>query len=272
MIPRYYGRRESKTALAAKGLGLLATAAAGRFSKPLLPAVPAFPSLPGFGAVRRPRSRAGPYNRKKMMPGGFPNSQFVRFKYCDSIVIDPAAGGTAVYVFRANDIDHPDFTAAGHKPYGFDQMMIGYDHFTVIGSKIRVRQVPVAAVNAIPGVVSIALTDNGTKFAALSIGAILESNLTRNWTITGFMNASGPGRPSAVTQKFSAKKFFGVKNVVGQSQYRGADGVSPAEGAFYEVVMTSPNLANNPDPARFIVEIEYAVVLTEPKLLAESLQ
>ena len=80
--------------------------------------------------------------RRKALPlGGFPDRHVARLKYCDFVTLNATASGSAVpliHHFRANSLYDPDQSSSGHQPRGFDELAAIYDHYCVIGSKIKV--------------------------------------------------------------------------------------------------------------------------------------
>ncbi len=81
-------------------------------------------------------SQSTGYSKRSPLPKKFT----FRCRYSEhAISIDGgAAGVVGKHFFRANGLFDPNVTGAGHQPLGFDQLMLMYNHFTVIGSKIRV--------------------------------------------------------------------------------------------------------------------------------------
>lgn len=59
-------------------------------------------------------------------------------RYSDSTFLTATSGAVTTYVLRANDLFDPDLTGTGHQPMGFDQMMVFYNHFCVVKSKLIV--------------------------------------------------------------------------------------------------------------------------------------
>jgi len=66
----------------------------------------------------------------------FPASIKKRLRYSTTFNLSSVSGAVASYVFRANDLFDPDFTGTGHQPMGFDQLMVWYNHFCVVESRI----------------------------------------------------------------------------------------------------------------------------------------
>ena len=227
---------------------------------------------------RRRRRRKGGrrFARRSLILGGFPTSKMVRFRYVQQITLNASAAAAAVHVFRANSLYDPDSTGTGHQPANFDRWTNIYDHYTVVGSRIRVKFTPSTTNNNTPAIIGIVLSDSGSEISGnnWSTEDLLEKRLTKaSWRSVGYV-----GNPSVprVAKNFSARKFFGKPNgtMIGDGQYRGrmgnfGTGGNPAEGAFFEVFST--NIAGN-DPANLplLVTIDYLAVLTEPKPEDES--
>lgn len=61
-----------------------------------------------------------------------------RTTYSTSFSFTTTGGTVTSYVFACNGLFDPDITGTGHQSMGFDQMMIFFNHYTVLRSKIRV--------------------------------------------------------------------------------------------------------------------------------------
>lgn len=65
----------------------------------------------------------------------FPPSQVVKMKYCETIVC--TSGTSGIYgtekAFRLNSIYDPNYTGAGHQPYGHDELATLYNKYKVTG-------------------------------------------------------------------------------------------------------------------------------------------
>ncbi len=196
-----------------------------------------------------------------------PAQKKVQLRYVEQFSLDaPASGVAALFLFRANDLFDPDFTGGGHQPKGFDQWMVFYDHFTVIGSKIKVTYASTTA-TAVTANVICGLYLNSDTVSSTSSEFLLEEKLNKAKVI-GPMDGGNP--MTTMRHSFSAPKFFGKKHIVGGADYRGNTSTSPVEVAFYQIWVAALALADNPGPVDIVVEIEYLAVLTERKTLAQS--
>jgi len=186
--------------------------------------------------------------------------------------LDAAQGSTADAVFSANGIAKPyvsDVTSS-RQCYAHDQLVSFFDHYTVIGSKCRVTS---SNQNTIPLYLGAAIRDNSTL--------ITEGNHILRSAPGTSMSLMSPTQSGdclkSVEMTYSPNRFFGKSkgNVVGESELRGNMGTvasnldMPAEQAYYHVLCSPQQPSDNPGPNVVQVEIEYTVVLTEPKAMSQ---
>lgn len=197
--------------------------------------------------------------------------RLAKLRYCQEFSLNPVAASTDVQVFRANCCYDPDFTGLGHQPIGFDQLMLAYDHFSVLGSSIRVINTSPVTTNVTPAYWGVLLSDNGTSAAAASnIEHLMElPGQLMSQGMAGYVWTRGHKQGNTLTRKFSAKKFFGKKNIIGAADYRGNAGASPNEQAFFEVWAASPH-GVDPGLCYFRVVLDLIVAFTEPKGIPQS--
>lgn len=220
---------------------------------------------------RKPGPR--PPFRRSLPLSGFPLRKAARLRYVDTFSLNPGSGLKSVYVFRANDCFDPNLTSGGHQPKGFDQMMAVYNHCTVVGSKITIRAYNQTVNTGVPGLVVCKLSSSGIEIAsATNLEDLLEDPRLTGRKLGGAVgyNTSRSGANMImVSNKFSARKFFGRRFIVGDALYRHTSGASPTEQAYFEICHHSLN-GNDPDPLTFTVQIDYICVFTEPKPLGQS--
>lgn len=185
--------------------------------------------------------------------------------YTETVSLDPAAGVSADHVFRANDCFDPNSTGAGHQPMGYDQMMALYSHFCVTGSKI---QVFTCGAQGGAYYAAVALRGDNTSMGGQTIDQIAEQPQT-SFRLIYQGGDYQLARGNVLTKKFSAKRFFRTRDPVGDEQYNGTAAASPAEMAYYHV-MLAPIAAENLSAQSVFVKIQYHVVFSEPKILAQS--
>lgn len=104
-----------------------------------------------------PRSKL----RVPSMGQPFPARRKAKLRYCDIVTLtgsETSTLGLTHKLFGANNMYDPDYSAIGHQPRGFDQLMAIYNHYVVNSSVMRVTFVskndtaPVSENNAIVGV------------------------------------------------------------------------------------------------------------------------
>lgn len=197
----------------------------------------------------------------------FGQSTTIKMKYCDYFSINPPIGGAADYVFSANGLYDPNITGTGHQPYAFDTSMTLYNHATVIGSKIKVSMWNNQT--ALPVWLIVALRDS-----AASLTATPSDNLREQPGVVSRLSSPGGNGSSSdlivVTNRFSAKRFFRARDVVGSEEFRNTAAANPTEQAYFHVCIAPQNGTDDLGLQTLNVEIEYIVVLHEPKILPQS--
>lgn len=227
--------------------------------------------------TRKPRKRRRRffrrrrYTRRALVLGGFPKSKLVRLRYVEEININPGLGQVASYVYSANGMYDPNITGVGHQPSNFDVWFGNnpiYNHYTVIGSRIKVTPVRADSGIATPlAYYGVLLSDDGLQAASLQVQDILEQKLTTFSRVPAGYSNGNHGRSLSVHKKFSARKFFGRARgtIAAADELRGGPINNPSEGAFFEIFAASV-LGNDPAQQSFLVEIEYIALLIEPAI------
>ena len=227
-------------------------------------------------AVRRYRRKMPLY---KLPTGGFGNRKLARLRFVQDFTLNPDVGALATHYFKCNGCYDPDLTTLGnHQPRGFDQNMLAYEHFTVIGAKITVSVVPEVSGQVgntqTPFMWGVAITPTpalGTGM--LNTCQVLESNLAgKQYRMAGQNTAAGSAvNAPMMTRRFSSKKYFGKSSLVGYGQFSGSAAADPNELAYF-CIWGGPigGAAVDPDGQHMLAQIEYIVVFSERKFLEES--
>lgn len=192
-----------------------------------------------------------------------PQSKIVKLRYVEQITIDSGLGTIGSYAFNCTGLFKPNQVAAGHQPYGFDQIMAMYNHYQVLGARIKVS----VATSQIADAHFIAIkVDDNTALTSTNPWLLLEQpNLKRKLV-------SNTNQSTILSASFSAQKFWKLKNLSGQynSELVGDLASNPVDSAFFNILIgpytTTQDLASLP----CIVEIEYIAKFFEPKDLASS--
>lgn len=207
-----------------------------------------------------------PSYRALSSAGGFPPvSKLVHLRYSESFTLDAGMGTIASYAFRANSLYDPNYTGTGHQPMFFDQWAALYQHYNVVSSKITWESIPTEN-TATPYVLSLSLDDDGAHAATSSTELGERPN-----TVSKLFPCRSDGHKCYVlTQTFSMKKFFGVKDVLnGADKFGAAYNANPTEVAMFILSYCS---AGAVDPAAIWnrVTIDFAVRFSEPKDIGGS--
>ena len=186
----------------------------------------------------------------------FPTSQMVKFRYCQSVNINPAAGLTASHLFIANGLYDPDYTGTGHQPYGFDQWMAIYNHYIVESAVITVQFVSSAtsaSASTCNAVVGIALKDDTT----------VETDLNNIREVKGSKSIVVP-----MQECRTLKNYFNKKAIFKDSEdgvLRGTASANPSETCIFQVFVTPVDTTADVLAMACVVTIDYTARLFELK-------
>lgn len=135
-----------------------------------------------------------------------------------------------------------------------------------MGSRIRIRACPTLAGSIVNQYFGVILDDDNTLSGANS-SAIIENakgpfRLINNNTYTNTKSVN-------ISHRFSARKFFGKRNVVDDDFLSAQFGNNPANQAYY-LVWTETPLSAQINTITFDVTIDYIVRCHEPKDISQS--
>lgn len=203
-----------------------------------------------------------------------PSNQEFLLRYAPQITMNPSSvGSNALYQFRANDLYDPDFTSTGNQPRGFDQLMAYFNHFTVVGSRFRVHCSQPTLTSTGNQFCAVALTGASGDFTTVTtLGEVIEAVApeSRDWGFVGTANNSKSICFTSKWIKFDAQKFFGKPLNVLYSDFQGSASSSPAELAFFNILVGAWDRTSDTDTVHLQVEVEYMARFSEPKLLPGS--
>lgn len=176
--------------------------------------------------------------------------------------------------FSTNGLWKPDMNLIGvpvHQPKGFDQLMLWFQNYTVIGSKIVIQTVQDRFINqTIPFIHGLITDTTASATAGRTAEDILESRQAgKQWRTTGNANWQNGTFPTKLTKTFSAKKFF-TKKVMGDPNMQGNDQQNPPEDCYFIHWSQGVDHTLNADPLQFIATIEYIAVFHEPRIMPQS--
>ncbi len=135
-----------------------------------------------YGKKRGRMSRISSIRIKS--PSCLPDTTFVKLKY-NGVVVMTNIAGYGSYRFAVNSLFDPDITSAGHQPMAYDQWANFYDHYEVMGSKIRVEVLAPSSVNSPTG---FAMYPSKDSTSLTSFVAAREQPYSKSRWITGSNN------------------------------------------------------------------------------------
>ena len=178
------------------------------------------------------------------------------------ISVNPAAAGVAdSHIFSANGLYDPDITGTGHQPIGFDQLMVIYDHYTVLGAKITVYGNSTDTSN--PMFLYCAVRDS--QSASTDTREIVENGYVDIATMDIASNASR----AKVSQYVDVAKFLGRKDAMSDDILRGTSSANPTEQVHFHCGAFTVNQVDG-SAVNLNVIIDYDVVFHERTVLAPS--
>lgn len=195
---------------------------------------------------------------------GFPKTYKMKHRYSqdDQLVYSAGAGVPAVLRMSCNGLFDPDPRVGGHQPLYFDQMMALYNHYTVIGAKLTLRVS--GGGNTNPGIYGVLFINDDTTTTPTSITG--QSEQVGAKTIQMGWNSN---ETKTMRIGWSLKKAFG-KTSISQSQFKGTAAANPTEQQFFNFSMISSDLGVTGIGIPLYWTIEFIVVYSELKDIAQS--
>lgn len=229
--------------------------------------------MPKRSRTKRSKSRTGRRKRYKknlkfkLLKSPLPKSFLTKLKYYTTVQLNPSAGGTpAVHVFSGNGMYDPNITGVGNQPRGFDQFMKMFDHFTVLGSKIKARFSASGSLSE-PLVVGVTKRDDLTLFS--NVVDYQEYGYNKSKQVSPGTSGIGFGYKPPVVTMVGTYKFLGRSKPMSDSQLKGDAAANPIEQWFYHLY-AYPVQATDSAAVNVEVWIDYTCVFHEPKLPAQS--
>lgn len=189
--------------------------------------------------------------------------------YEPSISMTGTGGVIQQYVFSANGVYDPNITGTGHQPLGFDTMMLYYEQYTVVESRITVT----CCGNGIQaGNFAICLAPDTTS---LTVEDVVENGLMVMKTIDG-RGTNGTGqRIGTLNLKCNVAKYFGRKSkrdLLDTTELSGNVAANPTEQVYFVIAAWGFGSFTDNTSFSLTATIEYDVVFWEPRKVATQLR
>jgi len=182
-------------------------------------------------------------------------------KYVDSVALTSTLGVLATYVFSTNGMFDPNISGTGHQPYYFDQVSALYDHYCVIGSRVKFTLINSGSNDPAFGVAC--YVDDDTTTVPTNLDEIAEKQTGKFVKVAPANNT----RTVVIEQNWSAKKYFG-KDPLANDELQGTIAANPVEQSYYKISVQA-NASGNVTTV-ITAEIEYIAVWKEIKDLVPS--
>lgn len=191
----------------------------------------------------------------KQINHGFP--QMIKFthRYTDVLVVNSTSGIPQSYKFVCNGMFKPNDSGTGRQPICFDNLAAVYDHYCVIGSKIKFKISPTSDLNP-ASFVGLYINDDTSNSPASSAAYIAVADKY-------IVYAPGGVNTYTITSKWSAHKYFG-KSVLANTDLQGTVAANPAEKSYWTLFVGALDELSNTSFSA-VVDIEYIAIWKEPK-------
>lgn len=196
---------------------------------------------------------------RKYLPVGVPQTQIVKLKFSERVSLNPGVAGLADnIVYRANGMFDPSVTYTGHQPMFYDTFLgnrntnAPYHEFVVLGSKIKCEFVSTTASES--NRVGIYLSNSPT---AITDPIQLDELKACSRRILG--PPDGGNGVCTLYKNFSAKKWFGHKNVTDEKDMIGNYNTDPLTQAYFHCY--AHGLGDDTTTLKVVVTIEYIALL-----------
>lgn len=196
------------------------------------------------------------------------NNQIARLRYVQKISLNPGTGTIATYRFRANGASDPDHTSitVGHQPLGWDQWSTFYSNYQVLGSKLT-AMAHIQNTNSTPVMIT-CLCNDDVNYSPTNIETVLEQGMAKYKYLQA--RTASPSY-TKLNCYYSPKKIFGIDDQRDNRIFTGnTPGSVPQEQAFFHLSVVPDTTLANPEEVSITVQIDYTILFTAPKTLAQS--
>lgn len=190
-----------------------------------------------------------------------PYKMILKQRYHDAYVSSNSSS-IQTWTMRANDVYDPREDLGGHQPRGFDQMMLLYSKFVVVGSKITVQASYSGALNPVNA--NIGLRLGASKLNPSNANDIYEDPTIKTRVINDIGGLT-------LTKYFSLKKWSGGAKPLSEDNLQGFDGASPNTTWLYQVMVFPSDGSTSVGPVSLNVTVDYIVMYFDPIVAPISL-
>lgn len=221
--------------------------------------------------VRKAGRRTGPVPQKlhanEVIERGIPGFRALQYRckltYYDVVSITTGVSSAGTYIYSANGLYDPDVTSTGHQPMSFDQMMLSFEHYCVLGAKMTANFHNTTTVTTMGCSISLNAGTSPTTVV---------STLVENGVMVRDRLAQAPYDDSVktLTMPIRIGRFLGIPNVLNDDTVKGGIAANPTEQEYFHLSVWNPDTATQ-YVASVEVYIEYDAVFLEPRKNSASL-
>jgi hypothetical protein len=203
-----------------------------------------------------------------------PFHKLAKLQYTHIAALPQIGVGTITEIqFRANGMFDPQYATGGHQPFGYDQLMAQYCHYTVLyascdleitSNKENQNSQYSLWITAAPGQLQIAYNASGVQ------GMVEFQPHSPSLTVSSGVYIE---RNKSTHISWSAPNFFGktAANLIGDSRFQGDETADPAEDAYFVIGGYHPTgLSVLYTDASYKLNLTYYAVFTEPRKIVAS--
>lgn len=201
---------------------------------------------------------------QRSVPGFSVPRYHCKLTYYDQLSLSTGAGSAGNYVYSANGLYDPDITSTGHQPMPFDQLMLSFEHYCVMGAKMHVSFKNASTTNTIG--IAIAARASATPTTVVI-------NLVENGCLVRDRLAVSPASDSvlALELPISIAKFGSVPSLLSNPDYNGSVAANPVEQSYFHLSTWCPDGVSVVSGITAEVYIEYDAWFFEPRVNSASL-
>ena len=183
--------------------------------------------------------------------------------YFSGFQLTSGAVAAGNYVFSLNGLFDPDISGTGTQPAGFDQMMVFYEHYTVLRTEVIVTFRNQST--TLYADVSAAVRADTTLITDVKV--LME---TGNSVATKLVPSPGQGSLKELRIACDIRRFGGVDDVMDNDEFRGGAASNPAEQTYLHV--SAFNIETVGTVAVWCeIRLKYHAIFTEPRVITSSL-
>lgn len=222
-----------------------------------------------YGKKRyKPRGKIIKYNKRNALYNSIPMGLSTRktLRYFErNIILNPGVAGImASYTFSLNGLYDPNITGVGHQPMGFDQLMLMYNNYTVVGAKARVVFRNTDQTRS----VDVGLTITTSATAPTNLDDLIENGRCK-WKQLGFVGASSDRTTTNIIAKAGIAKYLQIKDIMDDDLLYGNVGANPTKQLYLHIFARQPENVDS-DAVYAQVMIDFISVFTRPITLGQS--